>query len=413
MPETDLMSDEAILGIEDDAPVISSETLETSAPVETDSQEPTEQVQPTEQTPAKDETTLPAKPQQPADKTQPQAKPEPSQEAQTFEQVFPGGLPEAIEAQAIAAEMKRTDAAIFDPTDYEGKAQAFEMFRENPQALDDMEWMGYLRLKEWAPEHAAHFAGTIVHEELAETRIWEMMAGAYGAIQRGDTARAASYLTQSGKVLMGYGLGPQSPQLKQRIATQYRQNVGSLLDGAVKQAARAAFGREFDSVTPFYQKELLAYVQGEFRNDPRLAAAFQKVGSDFTATKGMKGYHDSLVPLVRGIVPRLAQWLKSQYSDLFKQAPAAPKKIPAKPAQPAIEKPRSMAEASAKQMNMAETLRSMEGEWLDTEHPLGVEEASRMPEMDVLNSNRIGQRRPTWRPENVLDDQRKAVSLNE
>src|SRR5437870_2588965 len=134
-------TDEEILGISDDAPEVSSESPETSAPVETPSQETAEQPQ-LRPGSAKDET--PAAKQQ-SDKTQQPAKPAKDGTAQQ-----PQNIQEVNAAKA--AELDRADEAFLSG-DHGAMADVLsEMFSEKPEMALEAAWVNRAWLEQHAPE---------------------------------------------------------------------------------------------------------------------------------------------------------------------------------------------------------------------------------------------------------------------
>src|SRR5207253_1600715 len=96
-------------------------------------------------------------------------------------------------------------------------------------------------------------------------------------------------------------------------------------------------------------------------------------------------------PRVRALVPRVVHNLANQHSDLFKNARLQTGPQPAhKPAQPAPEKPRSMAEAMSKGMSMSEILKTTQSELeqADADNVLGLDEARQMSDRDILATPR-------------------------
>src|SRR6266446_2829554 len=195
MPETAL-TDEEILGISDDAPEVSSESPETSAPVETPSQE-TGTETPLRPESAKDET-LAAK-QQPAKAQQP-AKDGTPEQAQ-----------EIIAAKA--AELDRADAA-FASGDVAGMAETFEqIFGDNPHACADALWMGLQFLEQRAPEHLSNFSKMVVSDELSQQGIWNALELIYESAQRSGAQETLALLDQlAGGLQQTYGIGPATPE---------------------------------------------------------------------------------------------------------------------------------------------------------------------------------------------------------
>src|SRR5690242_14310970 len=180
MPETEtsVMTDEQILGIDDEATSeISGEVSETAP--ETTSQETAEL---STQRPEEKSETLPGqKPQQ--DKAQQPAKPA-DQSAATFEQLFPAGIEQARAAHAAAQEMARADEA-FLTGDYSGIAQTFEqMFGENPKACADAVWVGMKYLQDRAPEELAEVLRYAIGTELGGQKIWGALEQIYAAAQK-------------------------------------------------------------------------------------------------------------------------------------------------------------------------------------------------------------------------------------
>src|SRR5215472_8276005 len=207
MPET--LTDEQILGLDDGAASeVSSEAPETTATVETTSQETAEQPPP--RPPTEKAETLPG--QKPADKTQPQAKPA-DQNAQTFEQLFPGGIEEARAAHAAAQEMYRADQA-FLTGDLHGVAQTIEtLFGENPQALADTVWVGLKALQEKAPEQLQQVLRYAVSEELGGQKVWTELERAYREAQKAGARDAAESINRlAGKFQQRCDIGPQASE---------------------------------------------------------------------------------------------------------------------------------------------------------------------------------------------------------
>jgi hypothetical protein len=100
----------------------------------------------------------------------------------------------------------------------------------------------------------------------------------------------------------------------------------------------------------------------------------------------------------------LAQYPLSSFAPAKQANPAVQPKVAAKPSQ-ANSEIRSLAEARAKGLNLRDILKLVETEQqaTDADNPLTQDEANTLSDMDVLSSNRVGQRRATWRPEHVFD----------
>jgi len=364
MPE--VLSDEQILGISDDAPEVSSDTSEPSAPVETEP-EITATETPLRPDSAKDGS-LPVqtKPQadktQQSDKSQPPTKPtDPAQDAAEYRQIFPRGIEQAREFHAKATELDRADAS-FRNGDYSGMGQTIEaVFGDNPHGLADSMWMGMKFLEERAPAELAGFSRIVVSDELEKAGLTNFIENAlknpsqaHGALQK-----IAGFLGQR------YGLGPSSPETQASSWQGYVKATGDLMVQTINSDVSRALGAELSGVPPLVKQDLLAearvLMKEALSKDRDVASGFQKLSISYNRNAGVKFFLDKLDPKIRSLIPRVVQSLKAQYGQVFsKPAPSAPRS-PAAPAQAQPERAQS---------------------------PLGLEESRKMTIADVLNSTR-------------------------
>lgn len=401
MPET--LTDEQILGLEDGpSSEVSSGSAETSESTATIETQPEQTAEETEFAPdqAKPETLTQAKPQ---DKTQQPAKQQTENPATT---------PEAQTIEAKAAELDRADAA-FASGDVAGMAQTFEeMFGENPGACADALWMGLRFLESRSPEHLSNFSRMVVSDELGQQGIWNALEIIYESAQKAGAQETLALLDQlAGGLRHTYGVGPATPETQTAEWQNYTRNVGAMMDRDVPAAIARAFGPRFSAVTPANQEELIKAANLEIGDrlskDKTVTAALQKLNQTYSVKEGVRIYFDVIEPRVRSLVSMIAPHLANQYADLFKTTrPQTRLQSPQRPAQrPAPQKPRSMAEYGAEGKTLGDITREVLGE-LDEANPLqaGSDEARGMSDLDILNSNRAGQRRAPWRPGNELDE---------
>lgn len=402
MPET--LTDEQILGLDDgpssEVSSESAESAEATAPIETQPEEATAET-PLRQDQTKDETLTqskqPAKGQQP-DKTQQPAKDGTPEQAQ-----------EIIAAKA--AELDRADGA-FANGDIAGMAQTFEqVFGENPSACADALWMGLRFLEQRSPEHLSNFSRMVVADELGQQGVWDALELIYESAQKSGAQETLALLDQlAGGLRQTYGLGPATPEAQAAEWQSYTRNVGAMMDRDVPAAITRAFGPQFSAVQPQMQQELLTAAKLEIRDrlskDKTVTAALQKLNQTYSVKEGVRIYFDVIEPRVRSLVRMIAPHLANQYADIFKNPRVQVRPQPAqRPAQrPAPQKPKSMAEYGAEGKTLGDITREVLGE-LDETNPIhaGSDEANRMSDQDILNSNRAGQRRPAYRPGSELD----------
>jgi hypothetical protein len=249
-----------------------------------------------------------------------------------------------------------------------------------------------------------------VSDELGQRGLWDALETIYASAQKAGAQETLALLDQlAGGLHQAYGLGPATPETQAAEWQSYTRNVGAMMDRDVPAEIIRAFGPQFSAVAPANRQELIKAAGLEMQEilgkDRALASALQKLNQAYSVKEGVRIYFDVVEPRVRATAQRVARKLTAQYGDLFKGSArfrAMPQPAP-KTAQPVPEKPRSMAEATAKGMSLGDILRSELGQQ-DEANPLGVEEARRMSDADILNSPRIGQRRTAWKPGNELDE---------
>ena len=400
MSET--LTDEQILGIDDSpSPEVSSESAEASesTPTIESGQEQGEETQL-----GQPETLAQPKPQ---DKAQQPTKQQTDKAQQAKE-----GTPE--QAQEIiaqkAAELDRADAA-FASGDIAGMAETFEqVFGENPSACADALWMGLRFLEQHSPEHLENFSRMAVSDSLSQQGLWEALETIYDSAQKAGAQETLELLDQlAGGLRQTYGLGPATPETQAAEWQNYTRNVGAMMDRDVPAAIVRAFGPRFSAVQPQMQEELLTAARLEIRDrlmqDKTVTAALQKLNKTYSVKDGVRIYFDVIEPRVRSLVSIIAPHLANQYADVFKNVRVQTMTRPApRPAQQTPAKPKSMAEYGAEGKSLGDITREVLGE-LDESNPLhaGSDEVNRLSDLDILNSNRAGQRRAPWRPGSELD----------
>lgn len=336
----------------------------------------------------------------------------PPKQTDKSQQTAKDGTPE--QAQEViaqkAAELDRADAAFLSG-DTAVMAETLEsMFGENPSACADALWMGLRFLEQRSPEHLSNFSRMVVSDQLAEQGVWNALEIIYESAQKAGAQETLALLDQlAGGLQQTYGLGPATPETQAAEWQSYTKNVGAMMEKSVDADIARAFGARFSSVAPADQRELITAARFAVRDylakDRALGAALQKLNQSYSVKDGVRIYFDVIEPRVRALVPRIVQNLANQHSDLFKSPAIPARPQPAqKPGQQTPAKPKSMAEYGAEGKTLGDITREVLGE-LDETNPLqaGSDETKGMSDLDILNSNRAGQRRGTWRPGNELD----------
>jgi len=386
-----------VLEIDDATPLelTSGETPETAAPAETPATETADHAPPLTPTAEKADTLPAQKPaEKPQDKTQ-QGKPaEQGQPAATLEELFPAGIEQAREASFKAAELDRSDTA-FATGDPEGMFETFDsMFGENPRGATDAMWAARQYLESKAPGELAQFSKFVVSEELDKQGIWQGLEQLYSVAQKTGNPEMVSQVNRLATFFnQAYGLGPAHPEVAEASWQNYSSSVGRMMDQNIPAYIQRAFGKEFASVSPADQSELITaaqkIVRDALQSDPELGRALQKLKGAYSVNAGVKTFFDVIDRKSRSLVSRAVRNLRTEYGDLFKAVPAKkpigqPKTVPATPA------PRSMAEAMSKGMSMSEILKTVQSptEQAESDNLLGRAEANRMSDSDILSSNR-------------------------
>jgi hypothetical protein len=388
-------TDEEILGISDDAPEVSSESAETSAPIEseTTSQETAEQT-PLSPTTEKAEA-LPA--QKPADKTQPQAKPaDQSQGAATYQELFPQGVEQARMALQKAEQFDKTDEAFLSGDHGAMSDVLSEMFAEKPEMALEAGWANRAWLEQYAPEKAAEFNRLIVADELGKQGLWNFLESAFTSAQTEQERAAWNQL--AGFLNQKYGLGPQASGIADsKEWGDYRSNVASEIAESLTVDIKNNLPPEFPSLPAQEQSDFLSEVHDAIqflvKQDRNLGSILKDAfRNGLTRESGIK-VAGILHAKARAVLPAAIRRVMKEYGEVFKQArPTRPatSKAKSQPAIPAKTLPTSWAEVHSKRIPLSQVIEDSKSELeqADADNVLGLEEASRMLERDVLASPR-------------------------
>jgi hypothetical protein len=348
MPET--MTDEAILQISDDAPVEASEesgSLGDSLEQGEQSESAGEQQSETSQAEAQSSKTA-TEPTETAEQETPSP----------LNELFPQGEAQAKEALSKAGELDAMDAALRSG-DAAGLAEVvLNTYQQSPETFPLLLSMGLDILKQNNPQQFAQLAAYLSGEQKPLNPV---------AQRAPEPAPAVQSATESAEW----------------------QDFTAAADGAIRDFIdadiRRALGPQFNAVAKGDAKELLERIRDEIQDagkrDRGMNLAFLRaLQGGLTRESGVAAVNlvvSKLQTFVPGIVGRVLQQFPLGQLQQAAPAPARPK-VAAKPVAtpPApVAKPASLTQDEANQMTWD----------------------------DILSSGRVGQRRGTWRPENVFD----------
>jgi hypothetical protein len=405
MPEAAL-SDEQILGLDD----ASAEVAESPESTSLGDEQPAGELQPenesnqqaTESESSKATTATKEVAEQRADQKGHDA----------LSELFPQGESQAKETLAKAAELDRFDKGYFGEDATARAETLLELYTLNPPAFQEAMRVGMQLLKQNAAAEFSSLADSLIGDALQGTDLWRALEHIYAtSTQRPEEVPAL--LNRLAGFFTRYGLGPQVESAAgsgppQEFTAATAEVINNFIDADIQSALPA----EFKAVQGDLQPELIKAINFEIydalRSDTNLGLQYNNaLRGGTTKESGVAAANLVASKLRSVIVPGAVKRVLQQYGSILqpKQAatPAQPKVAP-KPAQANSENPRSLAEARAKGLNLRDILKLVETEQqAPGASPLGQDEANTLSDMDILSSNRIGQKRGTWRPEDIFE----------
>jgi hypothetical protein len=410
MPEA--LTDEQILEIQDDAPASSPEVSEAQPTLPSDS---TELSAPTVSDTTVETSSTAPKPSTPSKEVAPEKT---AQQASLEDYQQLGEIPQIKDAIRDADALRSIDKAL-STGDHAGMAEAvLNAYQEGPSSFPTLADMTLGLLQREAPQQYEQLITSRAGELLRQLGVWDWLEQTFAAANSRPEQVPAMLDRGANFFQQRFGLGPQvqsatSSTLPAEFRTAAAEGIHDFLDTNI----RSALPGEFSTLSKSDQLELLTAihceVQDAIRGDRNLVLAGEKIlQGGLTHQSGVEIFNlltSKVQTLIPGAVRRILQQhslseIRASSTPAQKATTPAQPKVAAKPAQAASEIS-SLAEARAKGLSLGEILKLAEKEqWaVDADNPLTQDEANTMSDMDVLTSNRIGQRRGTSRPEDIFD----------
>lgn len=373
MPEQ--LTDEQILGIEDDAPAPSSEVGESPEPTSPEDSSPSESTEQSTSEPTQQETPESSEaktPDKASEKPQPETAEKPQPEAETLEEQFPGGRDQAAEVIGKANELDGIDTALHSGEVSDIAQVVMNAGERSGEKFPDVLHVGLNWLEQQAPQQHAKFVSGLVGRELQDKGVWPALEQIYEATPPGPARDSLNHLAS---VFGAYGLGPSNPAAEKAAWDDFRGNADTdVTDTLNRQIERRTPGYASApaDLRDNFQRDVHELIHKWVPNDPKFVANVQNAAQD--ALRGSRLAQIELADLLRA---KALSLLPEAQNQVLAQPKYAPLKVAAKPAQIAS--------------NGAEN-------WLTQD------EANRMEPLAILSEKRTGQKRAPRTPASVFDE---------
>jgi len=321
MPES--LTDEQILGIQDDAPAPAPEVSEAQAPSPEASEEPTSQQSESTAENQSEENLASETPDKVSEKPQPETAEKPQAEAETLEEQFPRGRDQAAEVIGKASELDAMDAALRNG-DRAGMAEvALNAYEQGPEAYPQLLSSGVDVLREKAPERHAQFVASVVGEELQEQGVWPFLEQVYEVTPPGP---ARDLLNRFAGFLGAYGLGPANPVAEKIAFDNFRRDtntdITNSLNRQMERTAPPGFAGAPADLRGKFIQAVHEQVQQWAKNDPKLREDAENAARGASTRRARNEVANLLFAKAQSVLPAAMKQVlgRPEYAALHKVA---------------------------------------------------------------------------------------------